>query len=106
MQLVMRKIFFCSFFIPCLADTVHLADAGSPSRISVECRDKDHEVLQQRPRVHLPSLETEGTADGAALSKPSRNSRCSGLLFQIRCCIFLLKHAAVLTGADCDGRLQ
>lgn len=50
-----------AFFISCLADPVHLTDPGSACRVSVECRDKDHQVLQQRPRLHLSSLETKGT---------------------------------------------
>lgn len=47
-----------AFFIYCLADPVHLTDTGSSCRVSVECGDKDHQVLQQRSRLHLSSLET------------------------------------------------
>lgn len=56
------KVFNAFFLCVCLADTVHLSDAGSAGGVSVELRDKDHQVLQQGPRLHLPPLETQGTA--------------------------------------------
>lgn len=52
-----------AYFIQRLADTVHLPDAGSACWVSFERRDEDHQILQQRPRLHLSSLETEGTSE-------------------------------------------
>lgn len=36
----------CFFVLLCFADQVHLTDTRSACRVPVECRDKDHKVLQ------------------------------------------------------------
>lgn len=62
----------------CLSDSVHLSDAGSAGGVSVELRDKDHQVLQQGPRLHLPPLETQGTAGTNDTPQLEQNSEPQG----------------------------
>lgn len=51
----------CKSHIACVClppDPVHLSNTGLASRVSVKCRDENNQVFQQRPRLHLSSMET------------------------------------------------
>lgn len=87
----------------CPADSLHLSDAGSAGGVSAELRDKDHQVLQQRPRLHLPPLETQGTAAENELRLLEQNRKCEtdpGERFITERACLRLKHLHPLENTD------